>query len=189
MFIDGVLSTTLSDVKMKILHNNKWASDYIFNGDFELEDSLGLCCSINNASSVLFKRDILVKANPFDLDFKFLGDWYTYLKVASLSKVAYINKPLNNYRDHSDNVSKKATENLNHLREYFLIYNWIFRNVKVNDKELALDYFDGFTKHSLSVLNNDKRKMYKDLYEINKKLFFHMVWFNIKSKLISVIKN
>jgi hypothetical protein len=108
--------------------------------------------------------------------------------MASISKIAYINKVLNNYRDHVDNVSKKASVNLNHLKEYFLIYDWIFKNMKVKNKKQVMSYFDGFTKHSLSLFNQDQRKKYETLYEINKKLFFHMIKFNIMTKVVMVLK-
>jgi glycosyltransferase involved in cell wall biosynthesis len=185
---NGVVTTTLSDVKIKILKNNKWASDYIYEGNDEIKDSLVLCCSINNASAVLFEKSILLKSNPFDLDFKYLGDWYCYLKIASISKIAYLNKPLNNYRDHSENVSKQATLGLNHLREYFLIYDWILKNISLKNKRQVMSFFDGFTIHSLALFDSDYRQKYRELWRINKKLFFHMIRFNFIVRIIPLLK-
>ena len=189
MFINNVLTTTLSDVKTGILKNNKWTSDYLNDGIFELKDSLVLCCSINNASAVLFKKKVLLNASPFDINFKYLGDWYCYLKIASISKVAYINIPLNNYRDHKDNASKKAFESFNHLTEYFLIYDWIFKNIYIKNKKQVLSFFDGYTKHTMSLFNKNQRKIYKDLYKINKKLFLHMIEFKTLTKMHNLLKS
>jgi glycosyltransferase involved in cell wall biosynthesis len=188
MFIDDKLTTTLSEVKINILKNSKWTSDYINDGSFEIIDSLMLCCSINNASAVLFKKAVLINASPFDLDFKYFGDWYCYLKIASISKIAYINMPLNNYRSHADNISKKAPLSFNHLNEYFLIYDWIFKKVQIKNKRQVMSYFYGFTKHNLALFNPYLRKQYIKLYKINRKLFFQMILFNIWVNIISILK-
>jgi glycosyltransferase involved in cell wall biosynthesis len=188
MYVNDVLTTTLSDVKTNILKNNKWSTDYIHDGNYELNDSLVLCCSINNASAVLFNKTVLLNACPFDLDFRYLGDWYCYLKIASISKIGYINEPLNNYRDHSENVSKKASFSLNHLKEYFLVYNWIIKHVIVVDKKQMMSFFYGYTMHDLSLFNPEMRQKYTNLYKINKKLFIYMIVFNIKKVIIAKLK-
>jgi glycosyltransferase involved in cell wall biosynthesis len=188
MFVDGILTTTLSDVKTGILKNNKWESDYSNDGKSEIADTLSLFCAINNASAVLFKREVLSEASPFDLELKYLGDWYCYLKVASISRISYINKVLNNYRDHSSNVSKVATVNFNHLAEYFYIYDWIFRNTTVKKEKEVLSYFYGFTKHRISILDRVLLRHYLSLYKINRSLFFNMIKFNIRLPIISLLK-
>jgi len=188
MYVNEILTTTLSDIKMNILENYKWKSDYIHEGKYEISDSLALCCSINNASAVLFKKDVLLKASPFDIEFKFLGDWYCYLKVAYISKIAYINQTLNNYRDHTSNVSKKATINQNHLKEFFQIFTWILQKGELKDKKHVLEYFDGYTKNDLWIFDHDFRKIFPKLIAINYKLFIHMIVFKIVDKTIPFLK-
>jgi len=188
MFVNESCVDTLSNIKSKILKNSKWDNDYITDGYSELNDTLILCCSINNASAVLFRKDILLKADPFEIDFKFIGDWYCYLKVASLSKIAYINKTLNNYRDHPENISKLSSKENIHLKEYFLIYDWIFRNVKIENKELVLSYFLGYTRHSVKIFNYGLVKIYKEIYKINKLLFLRMLEFQLTNRFSEILK-
>ncbi len=188
-FVNELFKDTLSDIKIQILENNKWKYDYIHDGKFELYDSLVLCCSINNASAVLFKKEVLLEANPFNVELKYLGDWYCYLKIAFISKIAYLNKTLNNYRDHSDNISKKATLENNHLREYFLIYHWIQKNLNPKNKRLVYCYFEGYTKHSFSLSDILLKKQYLALFKISSNLFFRMIQYRIKDRIIILLKN
>ena len=75
MIVNEKFETTLSEIKIKILNNKKWESNYVHDGKFEIIDSLSLCCSINNASAVVFNKKILLESLPFDKEFTFIGDW------------------------------------------------------------------------------------------------------------------
>ena len=136
----------------------------------------------------MFNKEKLLKANTFDLKFKYLGDWYCYLKIAAISKIAYINSCLNNYREHDLNTSKNATKEMTHLVEYFLIYNWVFKNVSNFNKELVRNYFYGFVNHKIS-FKVTYRKIYWKLFKISPSLFLSLLKNNLIDKNKSFIKS
>ena len=188
MYVNDEIKTTLSKIKIDLLNNKKWENDYVNDGTFELSDSLSIFCSINNASAVVFNKEILLKANTFDLKFKYVGDWYSYLKIASISKIAYINSCLNNYREHDLNTSKNATKQMTHLIEYFLIYNWVFKNVSNLNRELVRSYFYGFVNHKVS-FKAIYRKIYWKLFKINPYLFYTLIRDNLIDSNKAFIKS
>lgn len=82
---------------------------------------------IVNASSVLFKASKLKEINFTELaQFKNTGDRYTYVSLATHSKLYYLDKGLNFFRNHSNNTTKKNIENSNIYKDrlkvlYFFI--------------------------------------------------------------------
>jgi len=89
----------------------KWSMDHEVIGKNEVIDFLLNSVTINNASAVLFRKKSLNSTNFLnDLStYKTVGDLYTYIFVALQGKISYIAQPLNNYREHELNVTKKNT--------------------------------------------------------------------------------
>lgn len=187
MYVNDIYETTLSDVKIKTLGNNKWNNNYENDGLVEVNDSLSLCCTINNASAVLFRRSKLENAINAMPEFRFFGDWFCYLNIALSSKIAYINECLNNYRDHELNVSKSANNNNKHIEEYFVIYSYILHTFKKINKRLVLSYFLLFVNHKLDIkfINT----LYKKLMNIDARLFLYMICKLGKQTLKRSLKN
>jgi len=188
MIINGVVTTTLSDIKINILNNKKWTSDYIHEGNYEIIDSLSLCCSINNVSAVLFRKTVLVKVLPFDLNFKYLGDWYSYLKMASISKIAYINKTLNNYRDHHSNISKQGPKSYTYLLELIKLYDLIFQLIGTNNKQNVMSFFNGYVQQSFPLTKSPTLGEWHRLLSINGFLFIQIFRFRIEINVINSLK-
>lgn len=129
-----------SRIKNSVHHNTKWSDSYIHEGLHEIQESLIKSCTINNASSVLFRRAALATVFPFPYLFKYSGDYFTYIAIASKYKIAYVAKPLNFLRDHSNNTFKKV--GINYLREHFVIYNWLYKHTKISKNEIAFRFAD-----------------------------------------------
>jgi glycosyltransferase involved in cell wall biosynthesis len=124
----------ISDYLIEKYKDNRWNSDYIHNGKSELQEVMIYNCTIGNVSSVLFRKETLLKANVFDISLRYSGDWYCYLKVVAISDIAYINKPLNHFRRHTTSTSFSA--GYNYLIELFRIYSWILKAKVVGDNKL-----------------------------------------------------
>jgi len=109
---EGESTGLWSNVKNIRFKTNKWSNDYEISGRKEVIDFLLHSTTINNASAVLFRKKSL--ANKSFLKelaaYKTSGDLFTYIFVALQGKISYIAQPLNNYREHVLNVTKKNTK-------------------------------------------------------------------------------
>ena len=88
-----------------------WRTDYINDGQQEIEQYLSRRCTIPNVSAVVFKND---KPVPFQKyleeakQFTQVGDWYFYLKVLGHGKIAYSRPSLNFFRIHQGSVTANS---------------------------------------------------------------------------------
>lgn len=88
---------------------------------------------IYNASSAVFRRELLSRAN-FEVikNFKYTGDWMFWVQVVAKTQVMRLEKRLNFFRRHSNNVSSKSEmEGLQYI-EGIKIAQYIFKNHKVS---------------------------------------------------------
>lgn len=65
---------------------------------------------IPNASAVMFRKEIYDLVGGANPSLKSNGDWLVWLKILCHGKIAFINKPLNNYRRHEDTVTYRARQ-------------------------------------------------------------------------------
>ena len=89
--------------------DGRWRSDYVNTGINEIRNYLVIKNTINNASAVLMRRDLLLKiGEDIGGGFKQAGDWYTYVKILQNSKIAFCAEPLNFHRYHSKNIVSRS---------------------------------------------------------------------------------
>ncbi len=116
--------------KNNLFVSNRWDSNYENIGVDEVNNYLIYQNIIDNASCALFKKSKIIEAGMADEKFKYVGDLYLYMKILMISDVAYLSKPLNYFREHSVNTTKKSR--INGLRDYedLLSYFKIIHNNK-----------------------------------------------------------
>ncbi|WP_281322655.1 glycosyltransferase family 2 protein [Flavobacterium aestivum] len=88
------------------LDRDLFLRDFVFDGNEFIEKFLIYRNVIPNAAAVIFRKNGLIKNSHLDLNplLKYNGDWLFYLKIIANNKVAFIEKPLNNFRFHSHSV-------------------------------------------------------------------------------------
>jgi len=150
-----------------------WQKDYILYGNTEIEQVLLRDCTINNASAVLMRKNLLDGIIPSLSEFRYSGDWFCYLQIATLADIAYCAKPLNNYRDHINNVSKQA--GYTYLKELFVIYRWLLRNRAISNKSRLIQAMHLYVSDVYSTgMKWDALRDLKELYPLHPKLYFRM---------------
>lgn len=95
-----------------------WMHDFTVDGidecRFQIEHG---GCLIENASAVLFRKDIYVKAAADNGSYRLSGDWLTWLSIMTISDFAHIAAPLNYFRvPHNSSVRKKHYKGVNCTR-------------------------------------------------------------------------
>ena len=157
---------TFASLKNEKYKADRWSSDHVSHGIAELEDYILLDGIIHNTSAVLFKRDTLMKVYPFDIPLNYIGDKYTFVKVLSVSDMAYIKEPLNYYRDPFN--TRHAGKHIYYFYEQFLLFDWVFRNLKGINRRKCLKAFQVNTRNSLiREWNAEKVSIYLKLFIVN----------------------
>ncbi len=125
-FIDKYGKIILKSIKSEIdiLKTKHWDSNYINNGLEEIKNYSYLNCTIANVSSVIFKNDNYKEEFELSSKFKQAGDWLFYVNVIKRGKVSFINKPLNYYRVHGNNVTS-TTKKQAHFDEIKKIHAYL----------------------------------------------------------------
>lgn len=84
---------------------------------------------IPNVSAVLFRTDTLKRSLEALEQFRFIGDWLLYLRLAILTDVAFVDCPLNLHRYHTASVRKrsKSAEDFPFLfHEHARVFDFLF---------------------------------------------------------------
>ncbi len=183
--IDEVISKeTFADIKNRTHQTIRWSANYRNQGLEEIEDYLLAYGTINNASAVLFNNKVLKESNPFDVDLKYIGDKYTYIKVLSRSDIFYVREALNYYRDP---FNFKHEDKLFFLfREQFLVFSLVHAKLEGINK---MKFFEAFYAHTnFSVYRNwDKAKwnVFANLFSVNPWLLIRCIAYNIFRPFLS----
>lgn len=147
-FIDKDGHITYKSIVPEIDIQNKkhWDKSYIIDGSEEIKKYSYLNCTIANVSSVIMKNGNYEEVFKMAQQYKQVGDWRFYLGMYELGKVSYVNKTLNYYRVHGNNVTsttkkqahfneiKQVHEELNNIIKFNTIQR---RNIKKRYKFLA----------------------------------------------------
>lgn len=174
------------------LDEKRWKSDFVNNGQHEVENYLIFRNTIPNASACLFKKE-LAEFLPAMLEMKYCGDWMFWANMLAKTDLAFVSEPLNYYR-HSQSTTRATKSNEQEKQrydEYFrsieLItslcryektleinnYNWIIDNLYENPSlisflflkkpPLPISHID-FIKYNLIRALNSTRHRLKDYF-------------------------
>ena len=135
-FIDKEGKIILKTIKpeIDIMKTKHWDETFINDGFSEIKDYAYLNCTIANVSSVIFKKDDYSWIFDEIGEYKQVGDYLFYLSVMSTGKIAFVNKPLNYYRVHGDNVTSTTKKQL-HFDELKKVHNKLDKKYKFNKKQ------------------------------------------------------
>jgi len=137
-------NSVIINIEGKIIGNtNDWTDQHLqnqddnkitlFNGFDFCKKHLFLVCRLPNASAVVFRRDIVINnLHWVDESLKNSGDWKLWLNIALNYDLLWVNKNLNYFRKHTNNV----TNSLTYLKKEALI---ILKEI-INNKNYRKHY-------------------------------------------------
>jgi glycosyltransferase involved in cell wall biosynthesis len=118
--------------KKTYLSRSKWKNNYYNTGKKEISESLYLVNTINNVSSVLFRKSKYLEAGFAGRSMKYCGDWFLYISILLISDIAYIVEPLNNFRLHSKSTFHCYFNNNTYLKEVVKVYSHVKENLSLS---------------------------------------------------------
>ncbi|RRQ45846.1 glycosyltransferase family 2 protein [Chryseobacterium sp. SC28] len=110
----------------RAVEKTHWDTNFVNSGKNEIVNYLFCRNTIPNASAVIVKKVIIentIRNLPFE--FRYAGDWYIWIKCLEGGNLAFVNKPLNYFRQHiqSSRTAKTLHEERKRFKEYFYIIN------------------------------------------------------------------
>jgi glycosyltransferase involved in cell wall biosynthesis len=166
------------------LGSDKWAEDFRADGIQECRNYLVRCCSVQSASSVVFRREVYWEVGGADEKLRQCGDWKTWASMALTGgTISYVGEPLNYYRYHEASVSEKNLRNLENgvwAAETVHVIAWILRRVTPEKAVLARVRDDVSHLWIPAVLNRRiplsmRRRILTDALTIDSRAFRRMI--------------
>lgn len=177
---DLATGVTFAPEKNSYFATEKWSVPYINDGKQEIAECLGLRCTINNASSVVFRKDLLQEFFWQAATFNFHGDWFCYLAVLTVAGVAYDPAPLNHCRIHSSGIQTRLPEDGRHRTECFRILDFQYSNPEIRPSK---ERIASFARLNLDTGFLSGRKEWRSYFRINKKLAWKVLLAIIRKRL------
>jgi len=106
-------------------------ADYINDGKAEIINHLGICCTINNASGVIFRKTSYINAGFADSGMRYCGDWFLYLRMLLATDIGYKARPLNLLRFHAGSSCHRYYVDNLYLEEVMRIYHFVMQNLPI----------------------------------------------------------
>ena len=121
---------------------------------------------ITNASSAIFKKEILNNADWSFTNYRGCGDWIMWIEIASAGNVAYCHVPLNYFRIHSSNTTKQQAFNGQNEIEGAKVYKFMLDKNFIGYKEelrarLSHIYSIKYGKQHTFYSNDTKKRLLK----------------------------
>lgn len=117
-----------------------WQTDFVENGESEIENYFAVNCNIPNVSACVFRLDENI---PYDKylesakAFAQCGDWHFYLQVLGHGKIAYSRPALNFFRIHQNSVTASSKKSQKLLEEVKQIQTEITKRYTLSNSVLA----------------------------------------------------
>lgn len=128
---DGKIFMRTIKPEIDIQKTGHWDSNFISDGIEEVKKYAFLNCTIANVSSCIIKNDNYSDLIEESCEYRQAGDWVFYTNLMKSGKVSFINKPLNYYRVHGNNVSSTMNRQ-KHIDEINKIHNKLYKEFKLD---------------------------------------------------------
>ena len=122
--ISGFLDSYLTD-----LDPLRWTADFWADGREECQNYLVHRNTVQNASAVLFRREVYERVGGADESLVLCGDWKLWAAMALMGRIAYLGEPLNYNRYHDTSVRVKSQRLGVDTAEYLEVVRWILQRV------------------------------------------------------------
>lgn len=104
-------------------------------------------------SSVLLKREILIKTGNFidDVKFKAVEDYHLWIRVAYYGQISFLNEILVSYRVHASNITTKLSKG---AERNILLFRDLFGKYEFSFLDKLKTYFVAYSKLYVYILRN-----------------------------------
>lgn len=120
---NGIIKNKYGDFFYQALNPHLWTDDFVMDGLELVLTYMSRQNVIPNASAVVLRKETVNLVSPADPSFKVNGDWLYWSSILAISKVAFVAKPLNYFRHHTNNARSPAVISGRALLEALRVLN------------------------------------------------------------------
>lgn len=151
----------------KDLSEEKWAHDYVTNGETEIIDGLGIKNTIPNASGVIMRKSAMEGLDDVLCNFTISGDWLGYVYTIKTGKIAFCSDVLNYHRRHRNSIIHQKEQDIRMFLELMDIKLFIADNFMIPAS--IKDRFLNHIKNEYNRLVTDKSKAFENQEQLMEK--------------------
>jgi len=134
---------------------------------------------VNNVSSAVFHRSFLSSSDKRELTkFRNVGDYYFFLDIVYQTSYSYISEPLNYFRFHQNNFTKKNYETGRLGFEVLHMLSDYINKIKISNPTFLIS---SFRHYEYLILKHGK-----SYFQVSWKRTLKFMWFAIKQKHLNV---
>ena len=126
-------------VWIDIFMTHKWDADYVKDGKEEVAETMCINNTIANVSSAVFRKGDYNQIIEGAKSYKLAGDWYVYMNILKLGKIAYFKESLNYHRMQSQGLTL-STSHEKEFEEIVRLQDFALENFDVSDAVKAKVY-------------------------------------------------
>jgi len=123
------------DINGNIIGEAGMKHSFHMNGKAFIDNYLYRYNYIQNASSVIFKKEILNEVDLKYTTFRGSGDWIFWVEISKCGNVAYVNKPLNYFRIHGANTTTVELHSGRNEAEAISVYQFLRKKKYIGYKK------------------------------------------------------
>lgn len=163
------------------IDNERWKKDYLNDGRQEIESALVYKNTIPNASAVVFRKNVFLKAGGGFVKMRLCGDWMTWFQMLQKADIYYSCKHLNRFRFHTQNARTYTLSDLECI-EFTKVYVAIYKKIPNKSEnvkqhiawQIKYKYNKGMPQLSLAKKWVLLTKVSPDLFILDKKIFWSL---------------
>ncbi len=167
------------------IHPQRWSKSFYTNGLDHINNFMCIHNTIPNASAVVFRKKIF-QIEDIPISFRYLGDWYFWIKLLSKSDMYYHAVALNSFRDSTNSTRREmsAYKTIKIIEEKILIKNLIS---KLNQNKIRFNFSLNRYIYNYVMLISWRKLFFSNLFRYLFFKKFSFVLFVLKRKYIDKI--
>lgn len=128
-------------IKNSFFATGKWSNAYQQKGTDELNEYLQLICAVNNAGSAVMNKQRLQTLMMELMKYKYHGDWFCYVSLATKGNFTYSPRALNTVRIHKESQLNRNRSQSRSKQEHFRILLFLLQQKEIKDKKKITRFF------------------------------------------------
>lgn len=163
---NGVISEGALNAYLDRAYTEKFNRSYINDGYIEVNQNLGVMCTLVNASGLLIRKSSLGDSLISAKKFKMCGDWLIYLNCLKHGKISYDITTSNYFRRHSSSQVHKIEGTPLYFSERESICNFIAENFYLKKSTLERMKYEVHNEWKRFEYKNQKSRI-EDFFDEN----------------------
>lgn len=146
------------------LSKSRWLEDFTEPGAQAMLQAMAFRNTIPNTSSAIMRKTAVEGAEDTLVTYRFVGDWFLYAHMLSTGGLAYVSQPLNNFRRHTQSVTRQQMRTDAYLVELARVREYISSRFPVLPRHVERQ--DWFLNRDYKIEGCEKNTEHPDIQDL-----------------------